>query len=118
MRITKSKGLRMKKFMLCLTSGPFLSFWAIAYAHGPDDGYPMGPWMWWGHGMGWWIFPLVMIVVMLIICFRIFGRRGGRSSWCGFDDQKDAETPLDILKKRYAKGEISKEEFDRIKRDL
>lgn len=29
-----------------------------------------------------------------------------------------AETPVDILKKRYARGEITKEEFDTIKRDL
>lgn len=28
------------------------------------------------------------------------------------------ETALDILSKRYARGEISKEEFDRMKRDL
>ena len=28
------------------------------------------------------------------------------------------ETPLDILKARYAKGEITKEQFDAIKRDL
>jgi putative membrane protein len=28
------------------------------------------------------------------------------------------DTPLEIVKKRYAKGDISKEEFDEIKRDL
>jgi putative membrane protein len=29
-----------------------------------------------------------------------------------------AETPLDIIKKRYAHGEITKEEFDRMKKEL
>jgi putative membrane protein len=28
------------------------------------------------------------------------------------------ESAFDILKKRYAKGEVTKEEFDRIKRDV
>jgi putative membrane protein len=109
----------MIKVILALALVLFHPIWTVAYAHGPDEGYGMGPWMMhWGYGMGWWIFPLVMIVVVLILCFLFFGRRGARSSWCGFGEQKDTETPLDILKKRYAKGEISKEEFETIKKDL
>jgi putative membrane protein len=92
------------------------------YAHTPEEGYPMGPWMmWWGHNIGWWIFPLVMIVLMAIFFLLFFlfrGKRGGRLPWCDFGDQRDAETPLDILKKRYAKGEIGKEEFEAMKKDL
>lgn len=32
--------------------------------------------------------------------------------------KKSNENPMDFLKIRYASGEISKEEFDRMKRDL
>ena len=28
------------------------------------------------------------------------------------------EAPLDILKRRYARGELTKEDYDRIKQDL
>ena len=109
----------MKKIVLTLVLVLFLAIWTVAYAHGPGEGYRIGPWMMnWGHGMGWWIFPLVMIVIMLIICFLFMGRRGWRSPWCDSGEQKDSETPLDILKKRYAKGEIGKEEFEDKKKDL
>lgn len=110
---------KMIKVILGLAWVSFYPFGAVAYAHVPEEGYGTGPWMMHlGHWTGWWIFPLVIFVVMMIFCFFFFGRRGGRSPWCGFDGQKDKETPLDILKKRYAKGEISKDEFEKISKDL
>jgi putative membrane protein len=50
---------------------------------------------------------LLIAVVALIIYLIVRGQSSGTR-----------ETPLDILKKRYARGEISKEEFDRMKKDL
>jgi putative membrane protein len=108
----------MNKLTIASAIAGFLSIVPAVSAHGPAEGYQMGPWMmWWGHGVGW-IFPVIMGVLMLLICFRILGRRGGGSSWCGYGEMDDTDTPLDILKKRYAKGEINKEEFEAMKKDL
>ncbi len=80
----------------------------------------MGPeYFWWG---GMWIFPLIMIVVMLVIVYLIFGRGGFRGP-CWHSDERnrhreDSETPLEILKRRYAKGEVTKDEFERMKKDI
>lgn len=94
-------------------------FGCLSHAHEPGEGYGPGPWMmYWGHGAGWWIFPLVMIVIMVIFCFLMFGRRGWRSPWCDTGERGNAESPLDILNKRYAKGEIGREEFEEKKQDL
>lgn len=75
----------------------------------------MGSGCMWDNGIGFYpmIMPIMMLIFFLVVVYFLFGR-GGRS----LRDQKDGETALDILKKRYAKGEIQKEEFEAMKKDL
>ena len=84
----------------------------------------------WNNGM--WVFPMIGCCVMMFFCaaMMIFGRRRSGGSNNGFPSyrnwncdgfQKDAqrsETALEILNRRYAGGEISKEEYERIKKDI
>jgi len=79
----------------------------------------------WGSGMmggtwGWvggifmilfWIL-IVAAIVFFIRSFLTSGRIGRGPSSAG------SESALDILKKRYARGEIDKEEYESIKSDL
>ena len=71
---------------------------------------------------GMWIFPFFMLIVMLFAVYMIFRRGGFRSPWNQNDQNyrtnEQKETPLEILKKRYANGEFTKEEFDKIKQDI
>jgi putative membrane protein len=81
----------------------------------------MGPQSFFGEYF--WIFPLVMMVLCFIVFKSGFMKKRppgfNRGNTLGVPDQKDlVETPLDILKKRYAKGEISKRQFEEMKKDL
>ena len=79
------------------------------------------PWMWWPCG-SMWIFPIFMFIAMLF-CFLGFSRRWRRRTPWGSSsghhgESEYLETALEMLKKRYAKGEITKEEFDQMKKDI
>ncbi|MDA8258541.1 MAG: SHOCT domain-containing protein [Betaproteobacteria bacterium] len=73
--------------------------------------WSMFPWM--------WIFPLTFLIVMLIFLFR-----GGGGAMCGGWGMREngrrekEESAKDILDRRYARGEISREEYQQMKKDL
>ena len=73
--------------------------------------------MWTNHSWpgGMWIFPVIMavIVILLILFFR---RDGYTFPWYKQNEQN--ETASEILKKRYAKGEISKDQYETMKNSI
>lgn len=83
-------------------------------------GWHMGPGMMgWGYGTGW-IWHILMIafwiavivgIIFLIRWFVISAGTGGRAV-------KSEDSALEILKRRYARGEINKQEFEEKKKDL
>lgn len=63
---------------------------------------------WFGMG-SWWILAVVLLVVVGGFLFRRTGDDAGSSG---------RESARDILDKRYARGEIEREEYEQKKRDL
>ncbi len=91
-----------------------LNFPVIAFANGYDDWCGRG----WGHMMnfgcgGGMFMGIIFLIVIGLLVYFIIENTKAKS---GRDSSK--ETPTEILNKRYAKGEITKEEFDKIKKDL
>ena len=80
----------------------------------------MHNWMWgdWmsGYGMGWGWFGFILMIAFWVLV--ILGIVYLVKALTGRGASPKEETPLDILKKRYAKGEIDAEEFARRKKDL
>ena len=68
-----------------------------------------------GMMMGWGFVGLLLalLLVMFVIVLIVAGLR-----WTWRHEEPRRDNALEILKQRYARGEIGREEFDRIKDDL
>ena len=62
----------------------------------------MGEYGWFGPGVGWLFMILVWVLVIAGVVALI--------KWLASSSTQRSETPLEILKTRYARGEISKYE--------
>jgi putative membrane protein len=70
----------------------------------------------WGTGLGWLVMFVFWVLVILLVTMGIVYLV--RQLTEGKRKQRKEESALDILKKRYAKGEITKEEFEKIRDDI
>jgi putative membrane protein len=74
--------------------------------------WPHGPWEW----FPMWIIPLIFLVAVLLIILR-----GGSWRICGgqgMQTRDRQESAKEILDRRYASGEINREEYLQMKKDL
>jgi putative membrane protein len=108
----------MKKILITIVPVILQSSSVFADRPGYGEGYGMGPWMMWGYGMGWFG-PIIMIIfwIAVIVGIILLIRWVIVSSRKEYKVKSD-ESALEILKKRYAKSEISKEEFEEKKKDI
>ena len=73
----------------------------------------------WGHMMGYggyggiFMWLIFILIAGVIIYFAV-----NRSKGTGKPAGSPEESPIEILKRRYANGEISREEFNRMKKEL
>lgn len=75
----------------------------------------MNPNEWWGHGFGFmWVILLLFLAVFLFFIRGLFGQGGGSRQSTG----SKPESAREMLDKRFAEGEISKDEYVEMKRAL
>ena len=118
--------LNKRRVLICfnLVLLSLVSASVLAAEQMPPDPSSWPAWHMHGHYSFGWIFPLMFIVFMIVMVFWMFRRGGMGCMWRDHvmhrHDLRDAmkeldkpsETAVEILNKRYAKGEIDKQEYE------
>jgi putative membrane protein len=118
-----NKNMLRKGLAWSLSTLILSNFYLISPAlaqQGRYSDWHMGRWMMGGWGMGWFgmIFMIIfwgLIIVGLISLIRWLIQNTGSKGHSGVGTGPKA---IDILKERYARGEINRDEFESMKKDL
>ena len=81
--------------------------------YGPQGPGGWGPMMQMHYGYGGMFMWIIFLIVIGLLIYFIVQSQKTRGQ-----TPMQNESPLDILKRRYAKGEIAREEYEKMKKDL
>ena len=96
-----------------------LVIWAVAIWLIPGCTRQPGSMGGWGHMMGYGGYGgvfmwLILVIIAGVIAYIVLNQ----NKKTGNPNGSSTESSREILNKRYARGEITKEEFDRLKKDI
>ena len=99
-------------FLAVLMTTTMFTQYQSPYGHGGM----MGPWMMGAYGIGGILLGVLFLALVIGGGVWLVRSRPGES--IGGSGLPSSETPLEILKRRYASGEIRKEQYEEMKRDV
>jgi putative membrane protein len=71
------------------------------------------PYGWWpGAPFGWFLFIPLFFIVFFALRFHWWGPWGGRGWY------HQGGSAMDILRERFARGEVTREQFEQMKKDI
>ncbi len=94
-----------RSLLIAVSSGPSLVS-CSSPGYGPGGGWDHMI----GHGFGGVFMGVPFIILVAVVIFLMLRKEKPAD--------KHGQSPLEILKSRYARGEITKEEFEKMKKDI
>ncbi|HET7909971.1 MAG TPA: SHOCT domain-containing protein [Nitrospira sp.] len=101
-----------RRILFAISMSWFVPIMAFAQERPYDWGWGMHPMMWGAWGFGMMLMMILfwgLVIVGIVMGIRWLMREG---------QERRSDSALEILRQRYARGEINKEEFEAKKKDL